>query len=443
LQYRRHGFVLVRDSHEALATIGQPPDQMTHATATAVPTAGSPAVAVITRTRDRPLLLARAARSIAEQGYRDFAWVVVNDGGDADAARRAVDQAGLPSDRLVFLSHEHSVGMEAAANLGVAATAAPLLVIHDDDDSWHPDFLARTAAFLASPRGEPFGGVVTHADYVSEEIAGTRVVEHARRPFNADLESVPLAEMLVRNLFPPISFLFRRTIWQRVGGFNERLPVLGDWYFNVRFLLEADIAVLPERLARWHHRDRGGDGAYANSVIAGADLHAQYKTVVRNALVRDLGPGSAAGMAPLIGFIVEDMRRESASLRRTLGTRSIAPVDIPGQGTDGNLADAVRQMTDIADRRWSAMQLPLHARLRLAASRIGSAGEPGWEQVAPLLKSVRLMPPGDFDEAAYRAAHRDVEASIAAGKLASGYEHYIRHGRLEGRARPLRLDDRA
>jgi hypothetical protein len=63
--------------------------------------------------------------------------------------------------------------------------------------------------------------------------------------------------MACGNFFPPIAFVFRREVLERIGGFNETLPVLGDWFFNLEFLLEDDIAVLPEPLARYHHRDRG------------------------------------------------------------------------------------------------------------------------------------------------------------------------------------------
>ena len=79
-------------------------------------------IAIVTRTRDRPLLLARAARSIAAQTFRDFVWIVVNDGGDAAAVRRAVGTAGLPPDHLVQVDLACSVGMEAAANTGVGVS---------------------------------------------------------------------------------------------------------------------------------------------------------------------------------------------------------------------------------------------------------------------------------------------------------------------------------
>jgi glycosyltransferase involved in cell wall biosynthesis len=60
--------------------------------------------------------------------------------------------------------------MEAASNAGSAVCDSDYVVIHDDDDSWLPDFLDRTVAFLDSEKGARYGGVATHSVYVSEEI---------------------------------------------------------------------------------------------------------------------------------------------------------------------------------------------------------------------------------------------------------------------------------
>lgn len=62
-----------------------------------------PSCAVITRTKSRPLLLQRAMASVAAQTFRDFTWVVVNDGGEpgpvdrmaAEARSRGIDVSVL------------------------------------------------------------------------------------------------------------------------------------------------------------------------------------------------------------------------------------------------------------------------------------------------------------------------------------------------------------
>jgi glycosyltransferase involved in cell wall biosynthesis len=50
-------------------------------------------IAVITRTKDRPLLLSRCLDSLARQTYKDFLWVVVNDNGAIDKVEAVVTKA--------------------------------------------------------------------------------------------------------------------------------------------------------------------------------------------------------------------------------------------------------------------------------------------------------------------------------------------------------------
>jgi hypothetical protein len=92
--------------------------------------------------------------------------------------------------------------MEAASNAGIAACDSDYIVIHDDDDSWCPDFLEKTVAFLDGPKGARYGGVTTHSTYVSEEIRGDRVIEHETRPYNDWVRNVQLSEMACGNFFP-------------------------------------------------------------------------------------------------------------------------------------------------------------------------------------------------------------------------------------------------
>lgn len=245
------------------------------------------AVAIITRTKDRPLLLRRAVESVLSQTHADWVHVIVNDGGDPAAVEQVVaPQTDRYAGRLVRVDNPQSLGMEAASNRGIAASTSRYLVIHDDDDSWAPAFLEKMTALLeASP--SPVAGAICHTVLVREAIEGENVTEKGREDFNTDLYAVSLAQMAVRNMFPPISFLFERAALEAVGSFREELPVLGDWDFNLRFLRRQEIAVLPEKLAFWHHRVAAGGANYANSSMEdGAVRHARYDTLIRNGLLR-------------------------------------------------------------------------------------------------------------------------------------------------------------
>jgi glycosyltransferase involved in cell wall biosynthesis len=239
-------------------------------------------VAVVTRTRNRKLLLERAARSIASQQFRDFSWVVVNDGGQPEGLEKALEPARRAGIELKILNLPQSGGMEAASNVGIAACDSEYIAIHDDDDTWHPDFLARTVDFL---RQEAlFVGVICHTEQIREEIKGQSVIEKSRRAMNAEIHDIHISELFYRNLFPPISLLYRRSALLAVGGYDEQLPVLGDWDFNLRLVLHGEIAVIEETLAYYHVRKSATHSP--NSIHETPFLHKRYEAVIRNRLIR-------------------------------------------------------------------------------------------------------------------------------------------------------------
>ena len=138
-------------------------------------------VAVITRTRNRALLLRRAARSVERQTFRDFCWVVINDGGDGEEVETIVGRAQENGVDAHVVHRAASTGMEAASNAGLAASNSTYIAIHDDDDSWHPDFLLRTVTFLeADPL---FVGVISVGMFEAFEAMKreTQRKRHARK----------------------------------------------------------------------------------------------------------------------------------------------------------------------------------------------------------------------------------------------------------------------
>lgn len=250
------------------------------------------AVSVVTRTKDRPLLLARAIASVVGQGFAKWHLFIVNDGGDPQPVDALVaDFKAALGDRITVIHNPVSGGMEAASNLAVSRVTSPYLIIHDDDDSWHPDFLAETVAFLDNPANARFAGVVTQATVVHERINGSVIERTREEPFNPGMAGIDLGALLGVNQFPPITFLIRRSALEAVGAYNPNLPVLGDWDFNIRLMLAADVGFIPRALAYYHHREPTTGGAYGNTVNntvnqLGVDRHKTFNVLYRNALLR-------------------------------------------------------------------------------------------------------------------------------------------------------------
>jgi glycosyltransferase involved in cell wall biosynthesis len=244
-------------------------------------------VSVLMRTKNRPLMLPRALRSVLSQSFHNWHLCVVNDGGDAAAVERALaDQAAALDGRITLIHHAESQGMEAASNRALEAAEGEFVVTHDDDDTWHPEFLARTVGFLSAPANAAYVGVVTDSRIVWERIADGQVVEDEQEPFPSHGRNIELRRVLCGNSFPPISLLLRRAAVLRVGAFNADMPVLGDWEFNLRAMALGDFGFIGEPLAYYHQRREPCDPDYGNTVIAGTTDHQRYDVLLRNSIIR-------------------------------------------------------------------------------------------------------------------------------------------------------------
>jgi glycosyltransferase involved in cell wall biosynthesis len=274
--------------------------------------------AVITRTKNRPLLLPRAAESVLGQKNNNLVWVVVNNHGARGYVEQCVQDFRSRSDNEAIVTHtDSSVNMEEAINIGIAACDSDYIIIHDDDDSWEPGFLSSCLQFLQ--RKNSYKGVITLTMAVEEKIEEETVTKLDTRPFNSHLKSVDFAHIAIRNQFPPISFLFSRTIYDELGGFLEDLPLLADWDFILRFLMKADIGLVPKYLANYHLRvaDTNSEDEYGNTVVAGLSKHIALESQYRHARYREdiarkeIGLGHLLMSGKQFQLIDEELKRLS------------------------------------------------------------------------------------------------------------------------------------
>lgn len=199
----------------------------------AVPTAGS--VSVVIPTRDRPDLLLTALRSVVRQGHRVREIIVVDDG------ERQVDSALVRrlDDRVTIVRTDGCRGASHARNAGAQVAGGDLLAFLDDDDWWHESFLAETLAALGR----------SGADVAA---AGSFDVAASGRSWNGKRAPKTLCPsgFLRRNGgVKGSNLVVRRALFERIGGFDERLRTSNDIDFAIRLgLAAASYACVDRRL---------------------------------------------------------------------------------------------------------------------------------------------------------------------------------------------------
>ncbi len=378
---------------------------------------------IVTRTKDRPLLLKRAVDSVLSQDDDNWCQVIINDGGDPAAVRAVVSpRADAYGDRLHILDNPTSLGMEAASNRAIDESRSDYLVIHDDDDAWDPGFLSTCVAFLEARNH--YGGVCTRTRMVRERIEGDTVVRDGDEPFLYDVKAVTLARVLRSNCMTPISFLYRRSCLEAIGPYRADLPVLGDWEFNVRFLRRFDVGLIDQPLAFYHVRPPS-TGPMANSIHGVFGHHREVEAMLRNGWLREalnqdssliglLGNTAEAMPADVIvDMLWADVERQSHQIHMldALFKRQMADQErkdyqvrmldtlVRGQLEDQERKDYQVSMLDALVRGQLAMQETLTQELRardahiqqLTAQLQGVTSSTSWKVSAPVRWFGRLF----------------------------------------------------
>lgn len=316
-----------------------------------------PAVAVIVRTKDRPVFLRRALRSITGQTLADWECVIVNDGGDPSVVEELIADLGDEyRDRVTATHHDESRGRWVSANAGVMATSAPLLTIHDDDDSWHPEFLQRASEYLND--NQHADGAVSRVEIVWEKFVGSNVEETGREMFQGHLHDVTLADTLLFNRFVPIGLLYRRALHEELGLYDDSLPVVGDWSFYLKVLARGPLPYLAaEPYAYWHQRAED-TSAHGNSVVAEGSAHERHDWLIRDAALREYVAENGLGLVLyLTKFIdrrfvdvengirgeIERARAELVELHEQSGREMVAQHDRTRHETQGLITGLFRR----------------------------------------------------------------------------------------------------
>lgn len=276
-----------------------------------------PKVLVVTRTLVRSPFLERAIQSVASQTFSDYVHVIVNDGGDKDTLDNIVSSLEEPVAEKMKIFHrkESSNAPDTIFNESIDRVDSEYFAIHDDDDTWHPEFLQQTVDHL--DKSKELGAVVVRTDKVIELVEGQSIQESKRAQWMPDVKAINLYRQCIDNQFTPIATLFRRSAYEDVGKFDSSLPVVGDWEFGVRLLQKYDADFLDPgyALANYHHRKlKNGKMGHVSS----HKKHRYYTNKVMNKYLREELANGQLGVGYMMSQLKYNQTNTSNMLKKFL-----------------------------------------------------------------------------------------------------------------------------
>jgi glycosyltransferase involved in cell wall biosynthesis len=189
------------------------------------------AISVVVRTLGSPRL-SEALESLARQTRRDFEVVLVDMSGGRIENVLLRFEPRLPVLRRVTLGKP--LVRPAALNAGIAAARSPRVGILDDDNLYDPPHLERLVAGLEASGADYVYTGVRHATFSP----GGQLIE------SRDV-SVPwrFDRVILGNYIYATGSAFLKSLWERVGGYDQRFTVFEDWDFIIR----------AAQIGRFHH----------------------------------------------------------------------------------------------------------------------------------------------------------------------------------------------
>lgn len=174
---------------------------------------GIPQISVIMPVYNGGRYLREAVDSILNQTFREFEFIIIDDGSTDDTWSVLTDYAAHDS-RVRLIQNEANIGLTRSLNKGLAVARAALIARQDADDISMPERLARQIAFLEM---HPEVGLLgTQGDFID---ADGRPIEDRRWRFAHD-NSILQKQILDYCPFFHGSVVIRRSFLDRVGPYD-------------------------------------------------------------------------------------------------------------------------------------------------------------------------------------------------------------------------------
>jgi glycosyltransferase involved in cell wall biosynthesis len=204
-------------------------------------TAFLPLISVIIPCYNQSHFLTDAVNSIKSQTYESWECIIVNDG-STDNTEAIAKELAKTDNRIHVISQENK-GLSGARNTGVLHAKGCMIQFLDADDILEKEKIKIQSDFLT--KNKDIDIVFSDARYFTRDNPNLRNVgpyaKNPNKPWIVDLWHSPgslLEKIINHNLFPVNCPLIKKTVFDKVGLWNEELDALEDWEFWIRCVIQ-------------------------------------------------------------------------------------------------------------------------------------------------------------------------------------------------------------
>lgn len=177
--------------------------------------------------------IGEAISSVWAQTYKNIELIIIDDGSDDEDTKRLL--CSISQDKRVSVLYAEHAGPASARNFGIENATGTFILPLDSDDIIEPTYIEKAVDIIQKDKA--VGAVYCQA-YLFGEKRG-----------RWELPDFSLRDMLIDNIVF-VTALFRKTDWERVGGFDISMDEgMEDYDFWISILeIGKEIYQIPETL---------------------------------------------------------------------------------------------------------------------------------------------------------------------------------------------------
>lgn len=219
-----------------------------------------PKISVVTPSYNQGVFLESTIKSVIEQDYPNFEYIVI-DGGSSDGS---VDIIQRYADDLAYWVSEEDRGQSHAINKGLERASGELLTWLNSDDMLEPGALMTVAeAYRRKPAA---GAYVGHGTKIN--VRGH--VEYYKKP--GDLSFEGMCRWMDGNNFMQPSCFFTRVAWEAAGPLNEDIHIALDVDLWLRMVRQFEFVPIDALLSQARLHDDAKTTALKNLMVVDCAL---------------------------------------------------------------------------------------------------------------------------------------------------------------------------
>ena len=244
-------------------------------------------ISVVIPTLNRINTLQRALDSVINQTYKP-AEIIVVDNGSSDGTLKFLREQ-YP--KITILT-ENKIGVSSARNKGIKKSINQWIALLDSDDAWHPRKLEIQTSMLDSALKE-YNLIHTDEVWFRNNKHINQMKKHKKQGGDIFERSLSLC------CISPSSVLFKKNILDKVGLFDESLPVCEDYDMWLKICSSEEVLFAQDKLTYKYggHKDQLSKSYWGmdrfriksiENIIKNFDLTYKQKKQAKKELIKKL-----------------------------------------------------------------------------------------------------------------------------------------------------------